>query len=143
MTYCTFLERQHIARHDDRIGHSRSSSYMYDTATRNPKHRSAIDSVASFSTRNGSRGGTSTKYVGGDGIDRYKDDRDHDYEVSKKASKMAKKAVGKPNYNKAGKDDREFDKAERFEVAADAARRHIRRHPQSESAGIFGNIDII
>ena len=143
MTYCTFLERQHLYRLDDgNIGHTNSSVATYDTATYNPRHRSSVNTLASYSTRGGSKG-SSTRTIGGEGIDSYRNDRKRDDEVNKKAYKMAKRAVGKPNYYKARKDDKEFDKAERFETAADAARRHVRRHPQSESAGIFGNIDII
>ena len=140
MTYCTFLERQHIVRDGKKIGGTSSSSKHYDTATKNPKHRDAVRAIASHF--NSEPDAFSNLKRNKDNIRNYLKDRDHDLEVDRKARRMAEKTV-KPNYNKARKDDKEFDKVERFETAADAARRHIRRHPQSESAGIFANIDLI
>ena len=54
--------------------------------------------------------------------------------------------TGNKNDGKVRKDfynNRNGYSAADINAAYDASRRHARRHPQSESAGIFGNIDII
>ena len=143
MTYCTFLEREYLTKYDDgSVGYrSGSTTKTYDTATNNPKHSSAIKGIAGHTTSGALKTPNS---IGGDRIDKYKDARKRDMDIAKKADKMAKKATGVRNsdYRKMYKDDDALERANKRELAADAARRHIRRHGYTE-AGIFANIELI
>ena len=142
MTYCTFLERQYLDKRDGHIGYkSGSTTKTYDTATNNPKHSSAVKNIAGYTTRGGLKTANS---IGGDSIDKYKDDRKRDRDIAKKADKMAKKATGVRNsdYRKMYKDDDALERVNKRELAADAARRHMRRHGYAE-AGMFADIELI
>lgn len=144
MTYCTFLEREYLHRHGDgeQIGYSTATTMAYDTATENPKHKRAVKDIAGYTTSGKLK---TANGIGGDYVDKYKDDRKRDNDIAKKADKMAKKATGTRNsdYRKMyNKDDDALERVNKRELAADAARRHMRRHGYAE-AGIFADIELI
>lgn len=144
MTYCTFLEREYLHKHDGHIGYTSASSMGYDTATENPKHKNAVKTMAQHVTGRGIVA-PNARNISGDVVDDYKNARKRDNDIAKKADRMAKRATGvrTSDYTKASKGDNDaLERANKRELAADAARRHMRRHGYAE-AGIFADIELI
>lgn len=136
MTYCTFLEGE------------QAEAY---------KRRKAAEKEFTPSKRY-SANRKNTRYMGqyGGSNRTYNNDKKN-YEVEAKTARKLRNDKGKNSYTNQMKDlynkvekgeynmgDIESSReGERMSRVADATMRHYRRHPHAESAGIFGNIDII
>lgn len=137
MTYCTFLEGEQAEAYKKR----KATAKEFTPSKRYSANRK------------------NTRYIGqyGGSNRNYNNDKKN-YEIEDKTARKLRNDKGKNSYTNQMKDL--YDKVEkgkynsmedaassregeRLSRTTDATMRHYRRHPQSESAGIFGNIDII
>ena len=120
-----YIRRLISPRGNVSLGHTMRTSVGYDTATKDPKYKNDLNIPLNTFVYNN-----------------YDKQRGIDLKIMNKADKMAKKAIGVTDdeYKKAYNNDKSLENIRKRELAADAARRHIRRHEkktQNESIAVL------